>query len=105
MVVGLNMAEYIEREVVEKFIEKGLNNTDKSKAYGFDAIEILSEVHFMPAADVQEVRHGEWDDNIIGFCNVCMECGAIVERTAVKSHTGKLNYCPNCGARMDGDGE
>ena len=96
------MAEYIERDVVEKIIEKGLNNPDKSKAYGYDAIEILAEVHYMDAADVVEVRHGEWDDNIIGFCNVCSECGVIVERTAIKNRSGELNYCPNCGAKMDG---
>ena len=54
-------------------------------------------------ADVVEVRHGYWDDNIIGFCNVCMECGAIVERTAIKNRSGELNHCPNCGAKMDGE--
>ena len=47
--------EYIEREAVEKFITKGLNNPDKAKAYGYDAVEILSEIHHMDAADVVEV--------------------------------------------------
>lgn len=62
---------------------------------------------FKSAADVVEVVHGEWNDNIIGFCNVCMECWAIVERTAIKNKSGELNYCPNCGARMKrkGDGD
>lgn len=45
---------------------------------------------------------GEWDDSIIGFCNVCKVCGAIVERSAIKNRSGKLNYCPNCGAKMKG---
>ena len=48
---------------------------------------------------------GEWNDNIIGFCNVCMNCGAIVERSAIKNNSGKLNFCPNCGARMKGGEE
>ena len=52
--------------------------------------------------EVDIVRHGAWDENIIGFCNVCMECGAIVERTAIKNKSGELNYCPNCGAKMGG---
>lgn len=47
-------------------------------------------------------REGEWNENIIGFCNVCMSCGVIVERTAIKNNSGKLNFCPNCGARMKG---
>lgn len=49
------MAEYIDREAVEKFIENGLNNPDKKKAFGNDAIEIMAEVHYMPAADVAPV--------------------------------------------------
>lgn len=64
-----------------------------------DIREFLDNI---PTADVLEVKHGKWDNNIIGFCNVCTECGAIVERTAIKNNSGKLNYCPNCGARMDG---
>ena len=59
--------------------------------------------HFKNKSDFQEVKHGKWDDNIIGFCNVCTECGAIVDRySAIKNNSGKLNYCPNCGAKMDG---
>ena len=58
--------------------------------------------HFKNKSDFQEVKHGKWDDNIIGFCNVCLECGAIVDRcSAIKNNSGKLNYCPNCGAKMD----
>lgn len=43
---------------------------------------------------------GEWDDSVVGFCNVCMSCRAIVERAAIKNNSGKLNFCPNCGAKM-----
>lgn len=58
---------------------------------------------FKNKSDFQEVKHGEWNDNIIGFCNVCTECGAIVDRySTIKNNSGKLNYCPNCGAKMDG---
>lgn len=47
--------EYIERGAIVKFIQEGLNNSDKSKAFGHDAIEILAEVFVMPVADVVEV--------------------------------------------------
>ena len=47
--------EYIERKPILKFIEDGLNNPDKSKAFGHDAIEIMTEVQYAPAADVVEV--------------------------------------------------
>ena len=49
------MAEYIEREAVEKFIMDGLNNSDVYERFGHDAIKIITEVHYMPAADVAPV--------------------------------------------------
>lgn len=47
----------------------------------------------MPAADVQEVRHGRWEVDEYGgwHCSVCHEIAIV---------NGGENYCPNCGARM-----
>ena len=47
-------------------------------------------------ADVEPVRHGPWI-NDIGYAGwTCSECG---------DHEGNKTdkYCPNCGARMDGE--
>lgn len=92
------MAEYIEREAVEKFIEDGLNNQDVAKRFGHDAIEIMAEVHYMPAADVAPVVHGVWVcvnkiDPISGYR--CSKCRRRVGFDLTP-------YCPNCGAKMDG---
>ena len=46
---------YIEKEPIIEFITKGLNNPNKSKAFGHDAIEILTEIEYAPTADVAEV--------------------------------------------------
>ena len=66
--------------------------------------------------DAVEVVHGEWRTKILcgGFAEewgyVCSVCGCTVsDRSKLrfgKFATGnqKLNYCPNCGAKMDGDG-
>jgi hypothetical protein len=57
--------------------------------------------HFIPTADVVEVRHGEWGDTGIEDLDLiysgykCSECGEIVCGTA-------FPYCPYCGAKMDG---
>ncbi len=40
---------------VIKFIEDGLNNPNKRKAFGHDAVEILTEVEFAPTVDAVEV--------------------------------------------------
>lgn len=107
------MKEYIERAAIEKFIEDGLNNPDKNKAFGHDAIEIMAEVHYMQAADVMEVRHGHWIDlnaeNSTGPLFKCSECSHLhnpnrndldLERVELKPL-----YCDACGARMDKEAE
>lgn len=52
-----------------------------------------------PAVDVQKVKHGEWRQEYCsgreineGFVSSC--CDMWNER--------KTDYCPNCGAKMDG---
>lgn len=49
------MSRYVEKEPIIEFITKGLNNPDKTKAFGYDAIEILTEIEYAPIADVVEV--------------------------------------------------
>ena len=57
----------------------------------------------IPAADVQEVRHGRWieqeaDMDTIYECSVCGEPFVTLEGTPADN---LWNYCPNCGAKMD----
>ena len=60
-----------------------------------------------PAADVVKVRHGKWvhseieDDDWGRIFHewTCSVCGYSVAHNP----TGE-NYCPNCGAKMDGEG-
>ena len=63
------------------------------------AIDIVAE---QKTVDAVEVVHGRWEERKIldwfgtKNCYRCTEC---------KTHwDGNTNYCPNCGAKMDGDG-
>ena len=49
-----------------------------------------------PAADVAPVVHGWWVGGAYDFC--CSACGVYQN-----AYTGRTKYCPNCGARMDGE--
>lgn len=51
----------------------------------------------MPTIDAEPVRHGRW----IRLGPNWYECSACKERTSIFS--GAKNYCPNCGAKMEGD--
>jgi hypothetical protein len=85
--------QYIERDRIVKFIEDGLNDPDKTKAFGHDAVEILAEIHLAPAADVAPVVHARWIDR--DGKTWCSRCDA-------SNKQYKPPYCPHCGARMDG---
>lgn len=51
----------------------------------------VEDIQNIPAADVAHVRHGEWCGT------VCSACG---EST---SFYYDCDYCPRCGAKMDGN--
>ena len=56
-----------------------------------------------PTADVVEVKHGKWDIN--RNCSVC----GVYKFEGLDADVWAdwdIDYCPNCGAKMDGkDGE
>ena len=50
-----------------------------------------------PAADVAPVRHGRWNNSLARITPYCSACGHS-HRCLIRTP----NYCPNCGAKMDG---
>lgn len=98
------MDEYIKREAIMKFpIRK--DHCDKKHAnehFIFGIESVLEYVENLPAADVAPVVHGRWieDSDYLK----CPECSVMVMWDfAFFDEIGNWNYCPNCGARMDGD--
>lgn len=99
------MAEYIERDaLLNKLCEENCNRTfEPGRATCANCYlgHVLSEA---PAADVAPVVHGRWepcfDENgrwRQGFAK-CPNCKKEYYAHAINH----FNYCPNCGARMDG---
>lgn len=59
-----------------------------------------------PTIDAKPVKHGRWESccNLMGEYFKCSECGYKAE---VPTCMGEpiFIYCPNCGAKMDGESE
>lgn len=106
------MAEYIDKQA---FLEK-MKKTDRYFAVKFD-------IESFPAADVAPVVHGKWEIirrhrgrlkrykvvdetgethtvTVDDLCEIddpyCSECGVLNESIW-------RSFCPNCGAKMDGE--
>ena len=96
------MTDYIKRTDAVKIAEKyGLANGSVLGRHTGLADCIARDISELPAADVAPVRHGrwEWDTEDIYRCSNCAEKSHVKE---VMGHP-EWDYCPNCGAKMDGD--
>ena len=94
------MPRYIDAEKIN--LPKGFFNTVDNVPKFYEWVETL------PTADVQEVRHGKWEEVVIpsGYsnevqyqsarCSVCKRYHTTPYLYTYYEH----NYCPNCGAEM-----
>lgn len=65
--------------------------------------ECKAVIDAQPPADVQEVRHGRWIWDDEGYH--CSECFFHAYGNTLECLDGTYRYCPNCGSRMDLDGD
>ena len=100
---GFAHKKYIEREAAIAFMNEVepciCHDPDGAVFTATKDSNMLEFLRAIPAADVVPVRHGRWvfNDELddMFHCTVC-------DNVAVRN---TFNYCPNCGARMDGDSE
>ena len=87
------MPEYIEREAL---LEKAQNERIR---LGYDIVSVR-DIESMPAEDVAPVRHGRWEPGN-PICPVCGE-DKFKDLDADIWSDWMPDFCPNCGAKMDG---
>ena len=83
---------------------KSLGDRDyrRSKGTIAEAEKMLMHEEYTPTIDAEAVRHGRWvplnqDDGNGNYYYSCSRCHS----TDVFSRQVKVNYCWNCGAKMD----
>ena len=97
------MAEYIDKVELKKAMyhesfekDSELQRWDSGCWIRYKLFENV--VESIPVADVQPVKHGRWiSDNPQYLLSHCSECQCF------NSIEYKWKYCPNCGAKMDGE--
>lgn len=72
----------------------------------YDKAMILTLVDEQPTVEVEPIRHGRWiDDKGMYKCSVCNNLWAhwwIVACPEDRMYK-EMKFCPNCGAKMDGE--
>ena len=91
------MDKYIKKE---EAIRALLN--DAPEQVGYSREDAADCILYMDVIDVAPVRHGQWinaypdiEPNPLFMYGICSNCGF------EQSLSDKLNYCPNCGTKMD----
>ena len=106
--------EYISREAALKYIKSEQCRTCSDiglcgNCAVLVAVKLLAKV---PAADVAEVVHGQWEGEGDGYADGeivldvwhCSQCGYCID-DGTDNPDCLPKYCPNCGAKMDGAAE
>ena len=107
------MGEYIKLEDAIAVIEEKqkelcpVGRYGRSYIYGSDREkydawdEIIDALENIPTADVAPVVHGRW---VTHYRSGMTVAEGYVSTCCDMWNNRKSNYCPNCGAKMDGDG-
>lgn len=107
------MNEYISREAALKKLQMQLLDLEADQDKGEyselcenrgarDALDVaIDDIRALKPADVQPVKCGRWELTGNPSFRKCSECGAWWSSDITDNCF--TNYCPKCGARMDGD--
>lgn len=96
----LEAVRFVESYKLERFITDGLN----SGKFGYDAVEILSEIYVLERYDVAPVVRASWEyDDPVSPNKHCSNCGESADLDDDNYWSIETPYCKKCGAKMDGE--
>ena len=112
---GKKIIKMVDYEAMKKAFDEKFKETMQLMENGETHLDNLAEgfheadgvIFRMPNADVAPVVHGRWIHNIIDY----PQSGWIEHKCSICEHWQVTNqptcehllYCPNCGAKMDGE--
>lgn len=93
------MTDYIDRGSFLQLLDAYFSIPHCNLDYEAGVQKVKKMLEVYPPADVEPVRHAKNLCDIRGGLVECSACGAICNDTYTWSC--EINYCPNCGAKMD----
>ena len=93
------MARYIDADKAKHEFNIGFGGV----SHAVIANQIIDSI---PTADVVEVKHGEWISKTFKVTGrkfiTCSVCNSPIDSTYTHIDENEFDYCPYCGAKMDG---
>ena len=86
-------------QLVDAGFAQHIANAELSKEEAGIVSWVLSHT---PTVDAEPVKHGRWKE--CGYKWRCSSCGVLMDIDGTPKEN-LLNYCPNCGAKMDLKGD
>lgn len=96
------MADYIDREKLLAKIDEAFFETDPDGKEQIGVLKCRAIIREIPAADVAPVAHGRW---VTHYRSGTTVAEGYVSTCCDMWNDRRSDYCPSCGARMDGDAE
>ena len=98
------MAEYIEREALREILDGWRDaHADVDDVHGCGLLEdVICEVDAQTAADVAPVVHGRWVSVAGKRDRICSRCLHNEPYKNADDDAEVFEFCPHCGAKMDG---
>lgn len=104
---GLNFVIGLMKRLVDKAdFKEDVSEDYKNGFYDFSNA-VITALEQLKDEDVKLVRHAKWEliDECVNEGVYCSNCHKKIYRAEYANQKVKSKYCPNCGARMDGDTE
>lgn len=98
LISGTNYRFHPHRQILSDDFSPPLLFTGKQLLGELKHRTVSNRYYDVVVVEVREVKCGKWKDNANFYvCSICNEWVDVLQCSA------DMNYCPNCGARMDGE--